>query len=64
MNRRKIVPALASTAQSLLLPAVLTDAAAHAVRELLDEAAATNTTRSYASALRLLGWLASGALWR
>ena len=57
MKPKKADSALASTAQSLLLPAQLADAAANAVRELLDEAAAANTTRGYASALRYwAGW--------
>jgi integrase len=57
MKQKKPIPALAATAQSLLLPAQLAQAAAEAVRELLAEAAAANTTRSYASALRYwAGW--------
>jgi integrase len=42
---------------ALLLPAHLAEDAANAVRELLAEAAAKNTTRSYATALRYwAGW--------
>ena len=44
--------ALAQTAHGLVLPEQLAHQAADAVRELLAEAAAANTTRSYASALR------------
>lgn len=44
--------ALAPTVQDLVLPEQLAQQAADAVRELLAEAAAANTTRSYASALR------------
>ena len=57
MKQKKTIPALAATAQQLLLPAQLAEQAGHAVRELLAEAAAANTTRSYASALRYwAGW--------
>jgi integrase len=52
--------ALAQAANSLVLPAQLAQQAAEAVRELLAEAAAANTTRSYASALRYwAGWHAA-----
>lgn len=51
------IPALAATATSLVLPEQLAQQAADAVRELLAEAAAENTTRSYTSALRYwAGW--------
>jgi integrase len=57
MKHTDHAPALASPAAQLLLPAQLADQAADAVRELLAEAAAANTTRSYASALRYwAGW--------
>lgn len=57
MKQQKALPALASPAFQLLLPAQLAEQAANAVRELLAEAAAANTTRSYASALRYwAGW--------
>lgn len=57
MNQKKEIPALAATGTQLLLPAQLAEQAADAVRELLAEAAAANTTRSYASALRYwAGW--------
>lgn len=46
------IPALAATATRLELPEQLAQQAADAVRELLAEAAAENTTRSYTSALR------------
>ena len=46
-----------ATATSLVLPEQLAQQAADAVRELLAEAAAANTTRSYATALRYwAGW--------
>jgi len=49
--------ALISTVHRLVLPEQLAHQAADAVRELLAEAAAANTTRSYASALRYwAGW--------
>ncbi|WP_448121529.1 site-specific integrase [Xanthomonas arboricola] len=52
--------ALAQTVQQLVLPEQLAQRAADAVRELLAEAAAANTTRSYASALRYwAGWHAA-----
>ena len=54
------IPALAQPASSLMLPIHLAQQAANAVRELLAEAAAANTTRSYASALRYwAGWHAA-----
>ena len=54
------IPTLAQPAASLALPIQLAQQAADAVRELLVEAAAANTTRSYASALRSwAGWLAA-----
>lgn len=57
MKNRKALPSLASPANQLLLPAQLAEQAADAVRELLAEAAAANTTRSYVSALRYwAGW--------
>lgn len=46
-----------ATATHLVLPEQLAQQAADAVRELLAEAAAANTTRSYATALRYwAGW--------
>lgn len=57
MKQKSKVSTLAATDSQLLLPAQLAEQAAHAVRELLAEAAAANTTRSYASALRYwAGW--------
>lgn len=54
------LPTLAQPASSLVLPEQLAQQAADAVRELLAEAAAANTTRSYASALRYwAGWHAA-----
>ena len=51
------IPTLAETSSGMALPAQLAQQAANAVRELLAEAAAENTTRSYASALRYwAGW--------
>jgi len=48
---------LLHTVQHLVLPEQLAEQAADAVRELLAEAAAANTTRSYTSALRYwAGW--------
>jgi len=48
---------LVTSASSLVLPEQLAQQAADAVRELLAEAAAANTTRSYAAALRYwAGW--------
>lgn len=57
MKRNSILPANAATTTSLVLPEQLAQNAANAVRELLAEAAAANTTRSYATALRYwAGW--------
>lgn len=57
MKQKDTLPALASPAAGLVLPEQLAQQAADAVRELLAEAAAANTTRSYASALRYwAGW--------
>ncbi|MBQ3301484.1 MAG: hypothetical protein IJH04_05020 [Eggerthellaceae bacterium] len=57
MKEKKSLSALASPASQLLLPEQLAEQAANAVRELLAEAAAANTTRSYTSALRYwAGW--------
>jgi hypothetical protein len=54
------IPTLAQPAARLTLPVLLAQPAADAVRELLAEAAAANTTRSYASALRYwVGWHAA-----
>ena len=54
------IPALVQPALSLMLPDQLAQQAADAVRELLAEAAAANTTRSYTSALRYwAGWHAA-----
>ena len=52
MNDNPSIPVLAQPASGLALPAQLAQQAADAVRELLAEAAAENTTRSYATALR------------
>ena len=60
MKDNHLIPALAQPAASLVLPDQLAQQAADAVRELLAEAAAANTTRSYASALRYwAGWHAA-----
>lgn len=57
MKRKDTLPALTSPAAGLVLPEQLAQQAADAVRELLAEAAAANTTRSYATALRYwAGW--------
>src|SRR5690606_15188518 len=57
MNDNYAVPALAQQGSALALPDQLAQQAADAVRELLAEAAAENTTRSYATALRYwAGW--------
>ena len=57
MNRNNTLPISAATAANLVLPEQLAQQAADAVRELLAEAAAANTTRSYATALRYwAGW--------
>ena len=54
------ISTLVQPAFSLMLPEQLAQQAADAVRELLAEAAAANTTRSYASALRYwAGWHAA-----
>jgi integrase len=60
MKDNTTIPTLAQPASSLVLPEHLAQQAADAVRELLAEAAAANTTRSYASALRYwAGWHAA-----
>lgn len=57
MKRNSTLPAVVATAANLVLPEQLAQQAAEAVRELLAEAAAANTTRSYATALRYwAGW--------
>jgi integrase len=57
MKHKYTLPAVAESASSLVLPEQLAQHAADAVRELLAEAAAANTTRSYATALRYwAGW--------
>ncbi|MEZ5438295.1 MAG: site-specific integrase [Lysobacteraceae bacterium] len=57
MNRKDVSKPLASPATGLVLPSQLASDAANAVREMLAEAAAANTTRSYATALRYwAGW--------
>jgi integrase len=57
MKRNSTLPVGAATAANLALPEHLAQQAAEAVRELLAEAAAANTTRSYATALRYwAGW--------
>ena len=57
MDRNSSLPASPATAANLVLPEHLAQQAADAVRELLAEAAAANTTRSYAAALRYwAGW--------
>lgn len=57
MKQSSTIPTLAETASGMALPGQLAQQAADAVRELLAEAAAENTTRSYASALRYwAGW--------
>ena len=57
MKDNSTISALAQPASSLELPIQLAQQAADAVRELLAEAAAANTTRSYAAALRYwAGW--------
>lgn len=57
MKRNSTLPVGAATAANLALPEQLAQQAAEAVRELLAEAAAANTTRSYATALRYwAGW--------
>ena len=60
MKDNSTIVALGQPAASLALPIQLAQQAADAVRELLAEAAAANTTRSYASALRYwAGWHAA-----
>ncbi|MER2165814.1 site-specific integrase [Stenotrophomonas sp.] len=57
MKQNNRLPTLPATASHLALPEQLAQQAADAVRELLAEAAAANTTRSYATALRYwAGW--------
>ena len=57
MKQNSTLPVIAATAANLVLPEQLAQQAADAVRELLAEAAAANTTRSYATALRYwAGW--------
>ncbi|WP_334180655.1 site-specific integrase [Pseudoxanthomonas sp.] len=57
MKRKHAIFAVPAAASALLLPDQLAAKAADAVRELLAEAAAANTTRSYATALRYwAGW--------
>jgi integrase len=60
MKGNSTILVLAQPSSSLALPVQLAQQAADAVRELLAEAAAANTTRSYASALRYwAGWHAA-----
>ena len=60
MKDNHLIPTLAQPAASLVLPDQLAQQVVDAVRELLAEAAAANTTRSYASALRYwAGWHAA-----
>lgn len=57
MKRNNTLPVSSAAASYLVLPEQLAQQAANAVRELLAEAAAANTTRSYATALRYwAGW--------
>jgi integrase len=57
MKHKYTLQALTTPAVGLVLPEQLAQQAADAVRELLAEAAAANTTRSYAAALRYwAGW--------
>jgi integrase len=57
MKHKNMPSALPTPASSMVLPEQLAQHAADAVRELLAEAAAANTTRSYAAALRYwAGW--------
>jgi integrase len=57
MKHKRTSTDLAAPVSSLVLPEQLAQQAADAVRELLAEAAAANTTRSYAAALRYwVGW--------
>lgn len=60
MKENSAISTLAQTTPPMALPVQLAQKAADAVRELLAEAAAENTTRSYASALRYwAGWHAA-----
>ncbi len=60
MKDNHTIPVLVQASCGLVLPEQLAQQAADAVRELLAEAAAANTTRSYASALRYwAGWYAA-----
>ena len=60
MNDTHALPVLVQPASGMVLPDQLAQQAADAVRELLAEAAAENTTRSYATALRYwAGWHAA-----
>src|SRR3546814_3218480 len=52
MTYKPPIPVLVQPSAGLPLPAQLAEQAADSVRELLAEAAAENTTRSYATALR------------
>jgi integrase len=57
MKCNSTLPIITATAANLVLPEQLAQQAADAVRELLAEAAAANTTRSYTTALRYwAGW--------
>lgn len=57
MHDKRHMNALTPPPTALVLPAELAAQAANAVREMLSEAAAANTTRSYATALRYwAGW--------
>lgn len=57
MNHKRTSTDRAAPASGLVLPEQLAQQASDAVRELLAEAAAANTTRSYAAALRYwAGW--------
>lgn len=60
MKQKSNIASLAQTASGMALPEQLAQQAADAVRELLAEAAAENTTRSYATALRYwAGWFSA-----
>lgn len=60
MKENSTISVLSQPASSLVLPEQLAQQGADAVRELLAEAAAANTTRSYTSALRYwAGWHAA-----
>lgn len=57
MKRSNTLTTVTATTANLVLPEQLAQKAADAVRELLGEAAAANTIRSYATALRYwAGW--------